>query len=80
MSEKELNSYRFLSGEDPTDEMLECIMKDALESAMNRKREAEARLKVEVERQRQLYRAKWAKRLECNYCQTQQNPKNCMIS
>ncbi len=63
MSEKELNSYRFLSGEDPTDEMLECIMKDALESAMNRKREAEARLKAEVERQRQLHRAKWAKRL-----------------
>ncbi len=63
MSEKELNSYRFLSGEDPTDEMLECIMKDALESAMLRKREAEARLKAEVERQRQLHRAKWAKRL-----------------
>ncbi len=63
MSEKELNSYRFLSGEDPTDEMLECIMKDALDSAMNRKREAEARLKAEVERQRQLHRAKWAKRL-----------------
>ncbi len=62
MSEKELNSYRFLSGEDPTDEMLECIMKDALESAMNRKREAEARLKAEVERQRQLHRAKWVKR------------------
>ncbi len=63
MSEKELNSYRFLSGEDPTDEMLECIMKEALESAMNRKRQAEARLKAEVERQRQLHRAKWAKRL-----------------
>ncbi len=43
--------------------MLECIMKDALESAMNSKREAEARLKAEVERQRQLHRAKWAKRL-----------------
>ncbi len=63
MSEKELNSYRFQSGEDPTDEMLECIMKDALESAMNRKREAEARLKAEVERQRQLHRAKWTNRL-----------------
>ena len=50
MSEKDLNSYRFLSGEDPTDEMLECIMWDALESAMNRRREAEARIKAEVDR------------------------------
>ncbi len=63
MSEKELNSYRFLSGEDPSDEMLECIMKDALESAMNRRRKAEERMKNEVERLRQLHRAKWANRL-----------------
>ena len=63
MSEKELNSYRFLSGEDPTDEMLECIMRDALESAMTRRREAEARMKAEVERQRKLHKEKWAARL-----------------
>ncbi len=63
MSEKELNSYRFLSGEDPTDEMLEGIMKDALECAMTRRREAEAKIKAEVEQQRQLHRDKWASRL-----------------
>lgn len=63
MSEKELNSYRFLSGEEPTDEMLECIMKEALETAMSRKREAEARIKAEVERQRQFLREKWNVRL-----------------
>ncbi len=63
MSEKELNSYRFLSGEDPSDEMLEGIMKDALESAMNRRRNAEARMKAEVERQHQMQRTKWANRL-----------------
>ena len=67
MAENELNSYRFLSGEDHTDEMLECIMRDALESAMNRRREAEARRKAEVERQRKLHREKWAVRLNsCN--------------
>ena len=49
MSEKELNSYRFLSGEDPSDEMLECIMRDALESAMNRRHTTEARIKAELE-------------------------------
>ncbi len=43
--------------------MLECIMNDAAESAMNRKREADARLKADVERQRQLHLAKWANRL-----------------
>lgn len=64
MTEEELNSYRFLSGEDPTDEMLECIMRDALECAMTRKREAEARIKVEVERYRKLHKEKWAARLK----------------
>ena len=63
MSEQELNSYRFLSGEEPSDEMLECIMKDALESAMARRRDAEARMRTEVERQRQLNREKWSNRL-----------------
>ncbi len=63
MSEKELNSYRFLSGDDPTDEMLEGIMREALKSAMTRRREAEARMKSMVERQRELHREKWATRL-----------------
>ncbi len=63
MSEKELNSYRFLSGDDPTDEMLEGIMQEALKSAMTRRREAEARMKSMVERQRELHREKWATRL-----------------
>ncbi len=63
MSEQELNSYRFLSGDDPTDEMLECIMQDALECAMTRRREAEAKIKTEVERQRKLYREKWSPRI-----------------
>ncbi len=63
MSEKELNSYRFSSGADPTDEMLECIMKDALDSAMARRREAEAKVLAEAERQRQLQRERWSSRL-----------------
>lgn len=63
MSEKELNSYRFRSGEDPSDEMLDCIMQDALESAMSRRRAAEAKLKAEVERMRELHKKKWNSRL-----------------
>lgn len=33
MSEQELNSYRFLSGEEPSDEMLCCIMREVAEDA-----------------------------------------------
>ena len=68
MSGKELNSYRFLSGGDPSDEMLESIMMDALECAMSRRREAEARIKEEVERERQLLREKWDDRLHSRDC------------
>lgn len=64
MSEKELNSYRFLSGEDPTEEMLECIMRDALKCAMKRKHEAEKRAKANYERMRVIHKAKWESRLK----------------
>ncbi len=42
-------------------------MKDAHESAMDRRRKAEERMKSEVEHQRQLHRAKWANRLNSCY-------------
>ena len=41
MSEKELNAYRLTSMEEPTDEMLSCIMKEAAEEARNRWEQAE---------------------------------------
>ncbi len=33
MSEKEMNSYRFVSGEEPTDEMLSQLMKEVAADA-----------------------------------------------
>ncbi|MGN0196109.1 MAG: hypothetical protein ACI4AE_06615 [Candidatus Cryptobacteroides sp.] len=33
MSEKEMNSYRFVSGQEPTDEMLSQLMKEVAEDA-----------------------------------------------
>lgn len=63
MSEEKLNSYRFLSGQEPSDEMLECIMKDALECAMTRRQEAETNIKQEIARQREIHREKWNLRL-----------------
>lgn len=41
ISEQELNSYRFLSGEDPTDEMLHAIMSEARDVAIERAEEAQ---------------------------------------
>lgn len=40
MSEKELNSYRFISGEEPTDEMLAQIMKEVACDAAENNRKA----------------------------------------
>lgn len=43
MSEKELNAYRLTSMEEPTDEMLSAIMREAAEEASKRWKEAEMR-------------------------------------
>ena len=40
MSEKEMNSYRFLSGQEPSDEMLNQIMIEVAEDAMARQKES----------------------------------------
>ena len=40
MSEQEMNSYRFCSGEEPTDEMLRQIMRDAAQEAREKKEKA----------------------------------------
>lgn len=44
--------------------MLECIMRDALESAMASRRETQERIKAEVERHRKLHKEKWAARMK----------------
>ena len=63
MSEQELNSYRFLSGEDPTDEMLECIMKEAAKDAVARKKVADERMKAEMNKMRQVLHAEFSERI-----------------
>ncbi len=63
MSEQELNSYRFTSGNEPSDEMLKCIMKEVAEDAMARRREAERRVNESVDKQRIALKAEWSKRL-----------------
>lgn len=40
MSETEMNSYRFGTGQEPTDEMLEQIMKEAAQEAREKRKKA----------------------------------------
>lgn len=64
MSAQQLNSYRFLSGEEPSDEMLEAIMREAAEEAVMRKREADARALSEMNLRREALRAEYSERIE----------------
>ncbi len=63
MSEQELNSYRFLSGEEPTDEMLQAIMSDARDAAVKRAEEAQLRFEADYERLYAQTREAWEERL-----------------
>ena len=48
MTEQELNSYRFLSGQEPTDEMLEAIMIEVAQEAKERNAQATERYMQEM--------------------------------
>ena len=48
MTEKELNSYRLTSLEEPTDEMLSYIMKEAAAEAQAKKEAAHKKLFAEI--------------------------------
>mgnify|MGYP000046592652 CR=1 FL=1 len=50
MTEKELNSYRLTSLEEPTDEMLSYIMKEAAAEAQAKKEAAHKKLFAEIRR------------------------------
>ena len=50
MTEKELNSYRLTSLEEPTDDMLSYIMKEAAAEAQAKKEAAHKKLFAEIKR------------------------------
>ena len=63
MSDKEMNSYRFDTGQEPTDEMLEQIMKEAAQEAKeSSKRVADAYLK-QMRKNIAIKREKWTEQL-----------------
>ena len=63
MSEKELNNYRFLSGEEPTDEMLAAIMKEAKEEALAKRKIADDKMQELMQLRRAELKAKYSERI-----------------
>ncbi|MEZ3520666.1 MAG: hypothetical protein K1V78_04070 [Muribaculaceae bacterium] len=64
MSESELNSYRFLSGKEPSDDQLHAIMEEALSDVRRRAEEAKLRYDKQYERLYAREHSKVAQRIE----------------
>lgn len=63
MSESEMNSYRFNSGQDPTDEMLSQIMREVAEDAKRTNEEASKKYFDELRNEANRQQAEWADRI-----------------
>lgn len=63
MSEQELNSYRFTSQHEPTDEMLAQIMKEVACDAKKRDEEATSAYFSNMRKEAVVVKAKWAERI-----------------
>ncbi len=63
MSEQEMNSYRFTSGQEPSDEMLAQLMKEVAHDAKERQEQATSAYFSEMRREAEVVKAKWADRI-----------------
>jgi hypothetical protein len=63
MSEQEMNSYRFTSGQEPSDEMLAQLMKEVAHDAKVRQEQATSAYFSEMRRNAEAKKAKWADRI-----------------
>lgn len=63
MSEQEMNSYRFTSGQEPSDEMLVQLMKEVAHDAKERQEQATSAYFSEMRREAEVVKAKWADRI-----------------
>ena len=64
MSEQEMNSYRFTSGLEPSDEMLAQLMKEVAHDAKERQEQATAAYFSEMRREAEVVKTKWAERIK----------------
>ena len=63
MSEKEMNSYRFVSGQEPSDEMLSQLMNEVAAEAVARKQKADEAYFTQMKHNVAAKREKWAERI-----------------
>lgn len=63
MSEKEMNSYRFGTGQEPTDEMLEQVMKEVAQDARESSKKAADAHFEQMRRNIALNKARWNERI-----------------
>lgn len=63
MSEKDMNAYRFGMGQEPTDEMLEQIMKEVAQEARESSKKAADAHFEQMRRNIAIKREKWAKQI-----------------
>lgn len=63
MSEKEMNAYRFGTGQEPTDAMLEQIMKEVAQEARESSKKAADIHFEQMRRNIALNKAKWNERI-----------------
>lgn len=63
MSEAEMKSYRFGTGVEPSDEMLELIMKEVAQDARERARKAEEAYFEQMRQNIKDHKAQWAERI-----------------
>lgn len=63
MSEKEMNSYRFGTGQEPTDEMLEQVMKEVAQDARESSKRAVDAHFEQMRRNIALNKARWNERI-----------------
>lgn len=63
MSEQELNSYRFLSNVDPSDEMLEAIMHEATQDAIKRQNDALIKMERAMDERRSHLHKKYSEKI-----------------
>ena len=64
MSEKEMNSYRFISGQEPSDEMLSQLMAEVAAEAVERRQKADDTYFSQMRRNVAVKREKWAERIK----------------
>lgn len=63
MSEKEMKSYRFGTGQEPTDEMMEQVMKEVAQEARESSKKATDAYFEQMRRNIALNKANWEERI-----------------